>query len=74
MIRDEKLEKRSLSIVMRLFNQREELCNNISKLQLIADPIKSKLFEYLQKDVIRLNMLIDKSEVWMTDFIKSGKP
>lgn len=71
-IHDETLEKRTLSIIMRLFNQREELSVNISKLQLVSDTVKSKLFEYLSANVLRLNRLIDKSEVWMTDFIKYG--
>ncbi|CAD8132784.1 unnamed protein product [Paramecium pentaurelia] len=72
-IHEEELEKRCLAIIMRLFNQREELCNNLLKLQLISDPIKSKLYEYLSEHVYRLNQLIDRSEVWLTDFMKNSK-
>ncbi|CAD8103545.1 unnamed protein product [Paramecium sonneborni] len=72
-IHEEELEKKCLAIIMRLFNQREELCNNLLKLQLISDPIKSKLYEYLSEHVYRLNQLIDRSEVWLTDFMKNSK-
>lgn len=50
-IHEEELEKRCLAIIMRMFNQREELCLNMLKLQLICDPVKSKLYEYLSEHV-----------------------
>ncbi|CAD8059333.1 unnamed protein product [Paramecium primaurelia] len=72
-IHEEELEKRCLAIIMRLFNQREELCNNLLKLQLISDPIKSRLYEFLSENVQRLNQLVDRSEVWLAEYIKNQK-
>ncbi|CAD8068825.1 unnamed protein product [Paramecium sonneborni] len=72
-IHEEELEKRCLAIIMRLFNQREELCNNLLKLQLVSDPLKSKLYEFLSEKVQRLNQLVDRSEVWLAEYIKNNK-
>lgn len=72
-IHNEHLERRSLSIIMRLFNQREELIQNMNELQIIFDPAKTKLFSYLQIQGKRLTQLVDQSEIWMSEFIKKNE-
>lgn len=72
-IHDETLERRSLSIIMRIFNQREELIHNIQHLQIIFDPLKTKLYDLLSEMQIRLRSLVDRSEIWLSEFIKKNQ-
>ena len=48
LIHDENLERRTISIIMRIFNQRNELLRNVQSLQVIFDPQKTLLYELLK--------------------------
>ncbi|EGR32737.1 MIR domain protein [Ichthyophthirius multifiliis] len=49
LIYDEQLEKRTLKLLIKMYNQRYELIQNINKMQIIFDQYTFQLFEILKK-------------------------
>ncbi|CAD8131502.1 unnamed protein product [Paramecium pentaurelia] len=71
LVKDQVLEERCLNVIMRVFNQREELRENMKKLQILFDDDNIKIYEFvenLQKD---LRIMAEKTEIWLTQF-KAG--
>ena len=69
-VRDENLERRCISTLMRIYNQRQEFFRNIQSLQLIFDPQTTLLYELLKVQKRKLSQLVDRSEIWLTEFAK----
>lgn len=67
-VHDELLEERVLNVTMRVFNQRDEMRSNLRNLQVLFDDEKTKLYEYLDHKMIRLTELIERSEIWLSEF------
>ncbi|EAR98945.2 MIR domain protein (macronuclear) [Tetrahymena thermophila SB210] len=67
------LEKKSLSLLMRLFNQRQELLQNLNKLEVIFDKQKAILYKIMTENIHELTKLIEQTEDWFEDFIKNDQ-
>jgi hypothetical protein len=73
-VHDELLEERVLNVTMRVFNQREELKANLHNLQVLFDDEKTKLYEYIERQMVRLTELIERSEIWLSEFNRKTGP
>lgn len=69
-VHDEYLEERCLNVIMRIFNQRDELSNNLKQIQILFDDEKRQLFQFIDKVMIQLTELIERSEIWLSEFMK----
>ncbi|KAL4438400.1 hypothetical protein ABPG74_009439 [Tetrahymena malaccensis] len=61
---DQDLEIKVLNIIMRLFNQRFELVENLGELQIIFDANKTQLFQFLRQQFRTVSNLMEQSEIW----------
>ncbi|KAL4462524.1 hypothetical protein ABPG74_000354 [Tetrahymena malaccensis] len=71
-IYDENLEKRLLKILIRMYNQRYDLLENISRLQIIFDKQTYDLFNALEDMNARLHKYVEQCEVWFTTFAQKA--
>lgn len=53
--KEEKLEQKCLHIIMRIFNQREELRDNLYKVQIIFDEMKQMVFKNMKVQIQQLS-------------------
>ena len=66
---NDNLEERCLNLIMRIFSQREELYNNIDKLQVIFDDEKSQVFKFVKKQTVVLSQILEETDIWMNQLI-----
>ncbi|EGR27735.1 MIR domain protein [Ichthyophthirius multifiliis] len=71
-IHDPELEKSVLNIMMRLFNQRIELIENLAQMQIIFDQDKTILFKFLEQKLHELYKYTEKSEIWFQTLEKTN--
>lgn len=73
-IEDAELEKKCLSLLMRMYNQRQEFLDNLQKFQVIFDYEKDRLYSLIRDKAYRLRKLVEQSEVWFSNFVRPGNP
>ncbi|CAK81479.1 unnamed protein product (macronuclear) [Paramecium tetraurelia] len=71
LVKDQVLEERCLNVIMRVFNQREELRENMKKLQILFDDDNIKIYEFVEHRQRDLRVMVEKTEIWLTQF-KAG--
>ena len=63
-----KLESSILEIILRMFNQKQEFIENLSKFQIYFEKDDIRFYKYVENKVEECYMLGSRSEVKLIDF------
>mmetsp|Transcript_30988 Transcript_30988/g.28190 ORF Transcript_30988/g.28190 Transcript_30988/m.28190 type:complete len:119 (+) Transcript_30988:3788-4144(+) len=67
------LENKILKVIVRIFNQREELLNNLNKLEIIFNKEDIEVYFNLQGWFNELRILSERSEIWLANFVNNNE-
>lgn len=74
LVKDQVLEERCLNVIMRIFNQRDELRLNLKKVQVIFDDEKAAAQTFIEKTNQKLQLIIEQTEIWLSKFKNQDVP
>lgn len=75
LVTDDSLQKIILKIILRLFNQRLELRDNLQQMLILFDQDKTRIYNFCQDQIQQLKKLIERSEIWLAQICScKGKP
>lgn len=55
----------ALQLLLRNFSQREELTSTFKQVQLLVSETDVSIYRHTRKDLDRLRMIVEKSELWV---------
>ncbi|KRW98864.1 MIR motif [Pseudocohnilembus persalinus] len=65
LVTDENLKQMVLKVILRLFNQRLELQNNLNKMLVLFEKEKIVIYKQCEIKIRQLKQKIEKSEIWL---------
>jgi len=62
------IERKILKVIMRMFSQRDEMCRNLEKLEVIFNKEDLAIYNNLGEWIDEMRLLAQKSELWLDKF------